>query len=176
MNSTTGGASPLKLDVQDLLTTLMDTTTVDDFPTLKWPKLPDNPGNGIKLKLRTCIEKERKYFSIGEDCTTNLTRITKKRMEIDSQTVSSSRKVAATSSAVFAAINATKEVEKKYSEYKILLNASINEVEKIYEDLEASILTTSTTATVLTSTSTTLPVTSTCNTTLLPYGTYIRTF
>lgn len=154
-SETANQSSTLKLSLQDLMTTLVETDTVSNFPTLQWPNLPDNPGQGMKIKLRTCHDKKQEYFSIEGDCRKNQSRISLKREAINTQKVSSTavKKVQATSSAVDDTLNATINVEALYAEYIKLLNTSIAQVEQMYDILVESTTITSTTL-IISSTST----------------------
>ena len=163
--------------------TLTETSTVDCFSNLKWPKLPDNPGQGLLLKLRASREKRIKFSSIQDEAAKNQSRIAGNREAVEAQfQVSSGRKKVGAPAAIASVLNATLEAEKKFADMANQLGSTVAEIDKDIAEFESMITTTtpkptSTMKTVTTSTTlSTLPVTSTSTvlttttTTLPPCG------
>ena len=122
--------------------TLTKTSSVNSFPAVKWPCLPDNPGRGIALKLRSSVEKRESYFSIKDEASRNLSRIANNRKAVEEQSkVSSSRKVSA-SEAIMSIVNSTLEAEKKFGDFSKQLDTSIDIMNKDIAGFELLITTT----------------------------------
>lgn len=136
--------------------TLTETSSIDSFANVRWPQLPDNPGCGLQLKLRSCQEKRESYFSIKDEASQNQSRIADNRRTVESQAqVSSSRKVGA-SAAISGVLNATLAAEKGIGDFVKQLNSSIDAMNKDIAGYENLITTTTMSPT---STYRTLPTT-----------------
>lgn len=124
----TSNSSSVKLELQNLLETLTETSTVDDYANVKWPNLPDVPSQGIKIKLRTCQEKKRELFSIEENCVANQSKIAENRKSLESVKASVIDEVK----------GAIIGVEENLKNYAKQLEVSIQEIDKTYNELVES--------------------------------------
>lgn len=142
MQAAVGNQTDLKTNLIGLVEILTETSSVDNCAKVSWPRLPDNPGQGIALKLRASQGKRDRYFSIKDETTQNQSKIAKYRIAVDVATkVSSSKKVGA-SEAIVSILNATIEAEKNFDDYAKQLSTSILEMNKDIAELEQLITTT----------------------------------
>lgn len=142
MQAAVGNQTDLKTNLIGLVEILTETSSVDNCVKVSWPRLPDNPGQNIALKLRASQGKRDRYFSIKDETTQNQSKIANNRKAVDVATkVSSNRKVGA-SEAIVSVLNATIEAEKKFDDYAKQLSTSIVEMNKDIAELEQLITTT----------------------------------
>lgn len=152
---------------------------MSNFPSLKWPQLPDVPKNGITIKLRSTQEKKEEYRSFEEESFRNKSRISVclKALVDAAGNVSAVKKVKAMASVMSDVVKATTEVGKKFDEYSQLVNTSIVEIEKIEDEIQgitttlkvattsSTPLSSSTSSISLTTSTSTVPLTTTTSTT-----------
>ena len=124
-------------------------STLNDYSILGWPQLPDLPADGssmmMKLRSSVCDTKEKDFIEIKDCAMTNLTLVTKSRQELNasSLTVSTSfseRKVQAQSQPIKDVIDATLNVEKAYKNYTLKLDWAIEEIRKLRESLNVTVV------------------------------------
>ena len=159
VKATEGDQSNLKINLIVLKETLTQTSSVDNLATVKWPRLPDNPGQGVRLKLRASKEKRSSYFSIKDEASRNNSLIASNRKAVEAESkVSSSRKVSA-SEAIAGILNATIRAEKIFGDIIKQLLTSIDEMNKDIAKFELLVTTTTMmpTSTYRTGTTTTIP-------------------
>lgn len=123
--SATANSSSVKENLQNLLETLTETSTVDDYPVVQWPNIPDRSATvNIKMKLRTCQEKKRELSMIEENCLKNQSKIAANRKAIEG----------VKGSAIDEVRGAILGVEDNLRNYSLQLNVSIQEIDKMYNE------------------------------------------
>lgn len=142
MQAAVGNQTDLKTNLIGLVEILTETSSVDNCAKVSWPRLPDNPGQGIALKLRASQGKRDRYVSIKGETTQNRSKIAKYRIAVDVATKLSSSKKVGASEAIVSILNATIEAEKNFDDYAKQLSTSILEMNKDIAELEQLITTT----------------------------------
>lgn len=140
-------ASLLRVRLQSLNDVIKQSNTVANFPSLKWPRLPDLPKNGMAIKLRSTHEKKKEFRSFEEESFRNKSRIADDRKALDDaqRNVSSVKKVKAEASLISEIVKETVDVENKLNEYSTQLNVAIDEIGRVEDYVQG--ITTSTLAT-----------------------------
>lgn len=129
-----------KADLKKLNVSLVETSTVNDYSLVAWPRLPDIPDHAATVRLRSsvCDKKTRDFKIIIDSAVKNNSRISLDRETLNASTfdevASSKKKVQAQSPALVDVISATLNVESSLVAYIAKLQWALNETMLLKEE------------------------------------------
>lgn len=131
--------------LDSLKESMKDISSMNDYPLVGWPQLPDLPKGDrtmtIKLRSTICENKKRDYKDTTANAKQNRGRLFDDRQDLNASTfsVSSVRKVQAQSPQIEDVIKAVINIENAFVKYEAKLDSAIVEVNRMSKDLLTTI-------------------------------------